>query len=65
MNFRKIMIMLKKLLNDSTDILNQENQIIVVPETFESSDLEQIVPLPPTRSGCERRRPQHLQDYSL
>ena len=24
------------LLNDSTDILNQENQIIAVPETFES-----------------------------
>ena len=53
------------LLSDSTDILNQENQIIAVPETFGSSDLEQIVPLPPTRSGRERRRPQHLQDYSL
>ena len=54
-----------KQLNDSTDILNHENQIIALPETFKSSDLEQIVPLPPTRSGRERRRPRHLKDYSL
>ena len=54
-----------KRLNYSTDIFNQENQIIAVPETFISSDLEQIVPLRPTRSGHERRRPRHLQDYSL
>ena len=54
-----------KRLSNSTDIVSQENQTMAVPETFESSDLEQIVPLPPTRSGRERRRPQHLQDYSL
>ena len=54
-----------KRLRDSTDIVSQENQTMAVPETFESSDLEQIVPLPPTRYGRERRRPQHLQDYSL
>ena len=53
------------LLNDNTDIPNQEDQIITVPETFESGGLEQIVPLPPTRFGRERRRPQYLQDYSL
>ena len=34
--------------DDVTDIFNQENQITAVPETFESSDLEQItVPLYP------------------
>ena len=52
--------------DDTTNILNQENQITAVPETFESSNLEQIiVPLPPTRSGPERRCLRHLQDYSL
>ena len=65
MNFREIMTVVNNLMV-SLIFSMQENQITAVPETFESSDLEQItVPLPPTRSGCERRRPQHLQDYSL